>query len=189
LVQTIDLAPTLLDYFGLEPPADMLGLPVNGGQPSREACLFGMHGGHVNCTDGRYVYMRAPATPENGPLFNYTLMPTHMRKPFSLEELRVLDLAEPFSFTKGCRTLKVPATPLDGNAVSYGTLLFDLERDPGQEVPLEDPRVEQMMLAHLIRLMKENDAPPEQYVRLGLHWLEGASRLPDRGHPESPMQD
>ena len=26
----------------------------------RDGALFGIHGGHVNVTDGRYVYMRAP---------------------------------------------------------------------------------------------------------------------------------
>ena len=28
--------------------------------------------------------------------------------------------------------------------------------------------IEQMMIEHLVRLMKENDAPPEQFERLGL---------------------
>ena len=168
LVQTIDLAPTLLEFFGLERPPDMQGIPIGGGKLGRDACLFGMHGGHVNCTDGRYVYMRAPATPENGPLFNYTLMPTHMKRPFSLDELRDVDLAGPFSFTKGCRTLKTPATSWAGDAFSFGTLLFDLKRDPRQEHPIEDPEVEERMINHLHRLMVDSDAPPEQYVRLGL---------------------
>jgi chorismate mutase len=48
------------------------------------------------------------------------------------------------------------------------TLLFDLQADPHQERPLSDPAVEQMMIDHLVRLMRENDAPPEQYQRLGL---------------------
>ena len=33
---------------------------------------------------------------------------------------------------------------------------------------MDDPDVEQMMTEHLVRLMKENDAPPEQFERLGL---------------------
>ena len=45
----------------------------------------GHHGTHVNITDGRYVYMRAPLTRENGPVYEYTLMPTHMRAMFSPE--------------------------------------------------------------------------------------------------------
>ena len=32
----------------------------------------------------------------------------------------------------------------------------------------DDPEIEAMMTRHLARLMKENDAPAEQYARLGL---------------------
>lgn len=31
-------------------------------EPVIDSGLFGIHGGHVNCTDGRYVYMRGPTT-------------------------------------------------------------------------------------------------------------------------------
>jgi hypothetical protein len=162
------------------PLAETLSGDVGGGRAViREAALFGVHGGHVNCTDGRYVYMRAPATPENRPLFDYTLMPTHMKRPFSLTELRDAGLAEPFSFTKGCPLLKVPAyeAPWDASAPVHrivvdahqlGTLLFDLEQDPQQEHPIQDRDVEGKMIDHLVRLMVENDAPPEQFLRLGV---------------------
>lgn len=135
--------------------------------PVREAALFGMHGGHVNVTDGRYVYMRGPKDATNAPLYEYTLMPTHMRHTFGVEELRDLELAEPFPFTKGCRTLKVPGRSWV-NPHAFGTLLFDLQADPKQEHPMEDPAVEEYMIGHLVRLMRENDAPPEQFARLGL---------------------
>jgi arylsulfatase A-like enzyme len=171
LVQSIDLAPTLLEFFGIESTKDMLGKPlkdtINSNTPIREACLFGIHGGHVNCTDGRYVYMRAPINPDNKPLFNYTLMPTHIRRRFSVDELRKMELADPFSFTKGCRTMKIPKQPWV-NQYQFGTLLFDLEKNPKQESIIQNSEVEQMMIKHMVRLMKENDAPPEQYERLGL---------------------
>jgi arylsulfatase A-like enzyme len=65
LTQTIDIAPTLLRFFGLEPTPDMQGRDLatvlDGDRPVREGALFGIHGGHVNVTDGRYVYMRAAA--------------------------------------------------------------------------------------------------------------------------------
>jgi len=50
----------------------------------------------------------------------------------------------------------------------FGTLLFDLQSDPQQEHPIRDPQVERRMIAHLMWLMQENDAPLEQYQRLGL---------------------
>ncbi len=171
LVQMIDLPATLLDYFGAPLPADMQGVPLHDAiasdKPVREAALFGIHGGHVNCTDGKYVYMRAPANPANEPLYEYTLMPQHIRAPFSVEELQDIQLAEPFSFTKGCRTMKIAGRAwVDAHA--FGALLFDVEEDPGQENPLDDPAVEEMMIQHMVRLMRDNDSPPEQYQRLGL---------------------
>ena len=171
LVQMIDFPATLLQFFGLELPPEMQGVPladtIDRDVPVREAALFGIHGGHVNVTDGRYVYMRAPETPRNEPLHEYTLMPSRMRSMFSPEELQGVELAPPFTFTKGCPTLKLPARPWL-NAHEYGTLLFDLENDPGQENPIDAPEIEDRMTRHLVHLMKANDAPQEQFDRLGL---------------------
>lgn len=171
LVQTIDLPATLLEYFGVDRPADMQGVPLRDtmatGEPVRQAALFGLHGGHVNCTDGRYVYMRAPVSPDNAPLHEYTLMPAGMRHTFDVSRLQSPDLAEPFGSTKGCPTLRLPArSALDAH--SFGTMLFDLETDPNQERPIDEPAAQARMEKLMVRLMKENDAPVEQYERLGL---------------------
>jgi len=171
LVQMIDLPATLLEYFGVECPSDMQGVSLKetiaSDEPVREAALFGLHGGHVNCTDRRYVYMRAPVNPDNKPLYEYTMMPTHMREPFAVDELQNIELAEPFSFTKGCRTMKIEARPWT-NSHEFGTLLFDLQADPTQEYPLNDSAVEKRMSKYLVDLMRMNDTPPEQFERLGL---------------------
>ncbi|MFF1358554.1 sulfatase [Streptomyces sp. NPDC058297] len=169
LVQTIDLAPTILDYFGVERPADIQGvpLPVDEDMPVREAGLFGAHGGHVNITDGRYVYMRAPVSPDNTPLYEHTLMPTHMRGLFSPAELVDAELAEPFAFTKGVPTLRTPGRSLL-NPFLHGTLLFDLESDPEQLAPLVDDEAELRMASLLVELLRASEAPPSQYERLGL---------------------
>lgn len=174
LVQMIDLAPTLLDFFSVEIPEDMKGIPLRQtmdaercGRRAREAVLFGIHGGHVNCTDGRYVYMRAPAKPENQPLYNYTLMPMMMRRFFSMKQLRDIQLQTPFSFTKGMRVMKINASA-NSDFHSFGHLLFDLIEDPYQQFPIEDTSVEKHMTALMIRLMKQSDAPDDQFERLGL---------------------
>jgi arylsulfatase A-like enzyme len=171
LVQMIDIPATVLEYFGIERPQDMLGQPLRDAvaedRPVREAALFGLHGAHVNCTDGRYVYMRAPASPDNAPLYEYTLMPMHIRSRFSVEELANIELAEPFSFTKGCRMMRIPARAWI-NPHSFGTLLYDVEKNPGQEHPIQDVAIEQRMIGHLLRLMEEHDSPLEQYERMGL---------------------
>lgn len=187
LVQMIDFPATLLEFFGLPLPPDMRGVPLKetlvDDRPVRQAALFGVHGGHVNVTDGRYVYMRAPANPENQPLYEYTLMPTHIRSHFSLEELRTATLAGPFSFTKGLRVLRTEARPWI-EAHPFGTLLFDLATDPAQEHPLDDPDLEGRMIDLLIRLMVANDAPPEQFERLGLveeyRRFQASAVVPDR---------
>ncbi|RUR01801.1 sulfatase-like hydrolase/transferase [Labedella endophytica] len=171
LVQTIDFGATLLDYFGLPLPADMLGsaigpLLAEGVRP-REVGLFGSFGGHVNVTDGRYVYMRACATPENGPLYEHTLMPTHMASRFRPEELREAELIPPLAFSKQVPVLRMPAAAW-GDPWSFGTLLFDLLEDPDQLHPLVDPELERRMVGMLVTAMVEADAPPSQFERLGL---------------------
>ncbi|EFJ6762061.1 TPA: sulfatase, partial [Escherichia coli] len=50
----------------------------------------------------------------------------------------------------------------------FGHLLFDLQNDPQQLHPIDDDAIEARMIALLIQLMKDNDAPPEQFQRLGL---------------------
>jgi arylsulfatase A-like enzyme len=175
LVQpSIDLPLTLLDYFGVQPTGDMLGKSLTqtiaNDTPVREAAIFGIHGGQVNVTDGRYVYMRGYAGEENQPLFDYTLMPTHMRCLFHPDELKHATLNEPLSFTKESPVLKIPCNPAKTgrNETFKQTMLFDLQSDYGQKNPISDDAIEQKMVTHLTTLLKENDAPAEQYTRLGL---------------------
>ena len=172
LVQTIDLPATVLDYFGLDLPADMQGVPlgetVANDTAVREAALYGMHGGHVNVTDGRNTYMRAANSRDNAPLYNYTLMPSHMRHRFQVEELSDIELEAPFDFTKGCRTMKIGKSSAGWQFPDFDTLLFDLESDPGQLNPIADDAVEGRMIEHMVELMRANDAPSEQYQRLGV---------------------
>lgn len=170
LVQTIDLAPTLLDYFNVAQPVDMLGCSLRGtlagDKAVRAGGLYGLFGAHVNVTDGHYVYMRAPIA-DNTPLYEYTLMPTHMRHSFEVNELQDIHLAEPFSFTKGCRTMQIAGRQPDFRD-TYRTLLFDLDHDPGQEHPLSDQAIEKRMISLLMDVMQSNDCPAEQFTRLGL---------------------
>lgn len=176
LTQTIDLAPTLLRFFGRQPPPDMQGRDLAevlaDDRPVREGALFGIHGGHVNVTDGRYVYMRASVDAANAPLDEYTLMPTHMRSRFGVRELAAWEPAEPRSFTKGIRTMRMPVAASWNSPWQHGTLLFDLEADPGQEHPMADDDAELRMLRLLARLMHDNDAPASQFQRLGIPFDE-----------------
>lgn len=172
IVQTIDLAPTLLEFFNVRIPDEMQGEPLRdviaNDQPVRDAALFGYHGGHINITDGRYVYMMGPVSPSNGPLYEYTLMPTRMRELFSVNDLQNITLQEPFSFTQGCQLMKIEASHTFLNPFQYGSKLFDVQEDPEQKRELEDDDVELAMIKKMATLMRENDAPLEQYERLGI---------------------
>lgn len=174
LVQTIDLAPTILDYFGVEIPESMEGkvlTPVlQSDTPVRRYGIYGFFGSHVNITDGSYVYMRAPARPGNVPLNEYTLMPTMMRSRMTPLQFKDMELAEPFSFTKGCHVLKLKKTETDSDKPDfrYGNMLFEVNEDPKQLKPIDNPAKEAELMNEMIALMKENDAPPEQFERLGL---------------------
>ena len=185
LVQpSIDLGPTLLDFFRLESTPDMLGKSLRetiaADTAVRESAIFGHHGGHVNLTDGRYVYMRAPANADNEPLFDYTLMPTRMKNMFLTEELKDAELVSPFSFTKACPVLKVARPQLEPDPHAPGkmrsvatadaseTMLFDLGSDPQQLERIDDPDLETRLAAQMVTLMRDCEAPEEQYQRLGL---------------------
>ncbi len=67
LTQTIDLAPTFLDLFGVAAPTEIQGhslLPLIAAHRSvRQGALFGYFGGAINVTDGRYTYHRFPPNP------------------------------------------------------------------------------------------------------------------------------
>ncbi|MBF9018373.1 MULTISPECIES: sulfatase [unclassified Oceanispirochaeta] len=174
LVQTIDIAPTLLDFFNIEIPGDMQGCSlervIRNDESVREGALFGLHGGHINYTDGRYVYMRAPVSADDKNLFNYTLLPTHINSLFSPEELSDMTLEKPLSFSKGCQVLKIRALKPSHNTYQHtlGDYLFDLANDPEQKKPITDPDLVTSMKEKMSLLMKEADAPNETYIRYGL---------------------
>jgi len=180
LTQTIDVAPTLLALHGQPVPAECEGRSlmdtVLGQVAAREGLLYGVFGSAVNITDGRYTYFRYPRNLRGADLYQYTLMPAHMKELFSVAELADATLAPPFPFTKGVPLLKVPATPKSpvffghgpGGQQDTNTVLYDLTRDPAQLGPIRDTDVEARLLGAMSRLMRANDAPAESYSRLGL---------------------
>ena len=55
------------------------------------------------------------------------------------------------------------------NHREFKDLLFDLEQDPLQLHPVNNREIEKKLIIEMIRLMKENEAPEEQFRRLGLY--------------------
>lgn len=52
--------------------------------------------------------------------------------------------------------------------MKYGDLLFDLQNDPGQNIPIDQPEVEERLKAAMKRLLQQNEAPAELYERIQL---------------------
>lgn len=177
-VQMTDLAPTLLEFFGQPVPEDMTGKPLRPvfekGEKLHDYVVFGFHGAEIIVTDGKYLYMNAPEHPED-PYYEYTLMPAHMRMRFSCEELKDMELAEPFSFTKGLRTLKIRClgSTVGGSKEEAPSRLFDIEKDPGQLKEIHDPEAVCRMKALIAGYMAKTDAPKELYHRYGIRPLPG----------------
>ena len=180
LTQTIDLMPTFLDMFDVEPPKEVEGTSIlnvlREDTAIKEGGLFGVFGSAINITDGRYTLFLYPDDIHRGDLNQYTLMPTHMVTRFSVEELRESSLAAPFNFTKGVPLLKIPSTPKSPQYARHGagaqfdtnTALYDVVEDPYQENKLDDPEVTERLVRLMVKLMQKNDAPIETYRRFDL---------------------
>jgi arylsulfatase A-like enzyme len=183
LTQTTDLMPTLLALHGVAAPASAEGhnlLPLlEQDHAVREAALYGMFGAGTNITDGRYTYFRYPEDMTQQQLYEYTLMPMHLKNLFHVDELRGAQLSPPLGFTQGVPLMKVPARrnakgqPAGHQGQGNGyedttTVLFDLQDDPEQLKPFREDAIEARLLDLMAQLMRANEAPPEAFIRLGL---------------------
>jgi len=167
LVGTIDIAPTLLDYFEVSHIPHMNGrnlrATIDRDEKVHDGVLFGYFGQEVNLTDGRYVYMRGSRSGQT--IHEYTLMPCYFNYRMSPELLATASGSkENFSFLKNCPVIKIPQK----TGGIEETRLYDLKMDSEQENPLRDKKTEERLQKLMIRLMHENEAPPEQFERLGL---------------------
>ena len=176
LTQTIDLMPTFLDIHDCKIPETVEGsslLPVmDCDQVIHDAALFGRFGAATNITDGRYVYYRYPDDLVAEPLWEYTLIPTHQKGLFADVEFEGATLVKPFKFLGDFPVMRLPA----GRQLEKGqgariedavTTLYDLDADPAQLQPIEDPETERRLINEMKKLMQRNEAPPEAYIRLG----------------------
>ncbi len=180
LTQAIDVMPTILEMFGLQPDRTVQGkslLPLASGDADsiRDIALYGIFGGAINATDGQYSYFRYPRNMETRDLFEYTLMPMHNRSLFEVRELENATLHRGFDFTRGAPVLKVPAlpdakrSPRQGGFADTQTVLFDLTKDSKQMTPIDAPDVEQRILCEMRSEMKKHAAPAELYARFDIN--------------------
>ncbi len=178
LTQTTDLMPTFLDLFGLKPPTEVTGrslaplFKAGAEDWQREGILFGQFGSAINFTDGRWVYFLYPREPFEADLYQYTLMPTHSRTPFEVADFDGAEFSRGFDFTRGYPTMRLPFQKDAPNSMlrrmpllDPKTRLFDLEADPEQKHPIDDPKREADIRECVRRLLDRAEAPAELYGR------------------------
>ncbi len=172
LTQTVDLFATVLEAAGAPVPDGSRSksfLPLLQGRQadSREALLYGTFGQGVCATDGQWTIFKSPESA--GPLNYYSSM---------VFKSLIVDSVSPQA---GCGThipgvdfaqWQVPVE-VDPNAVTPAgreDFLFCRSEDPGQKENLWDREHGELerMLALTKELMAGQDAPTEQYARLGL---------------------
>ena len=181
LTQTIDIMPTIMELHNHSIPEDVSGnsiMPLFAKDtPIRSSAIFGYFGAACNITNGTHVYHRYPEKLNADGLYEYTLMPTRMTTRFPISDLVGATLTDPFSFTKGAPLMKLkPRTNEKGDPVECQgmdfedtkTQLYNLEDDPKQENPINDPEIEAKLISEMIHHMNEADAPKEMYSRFNL---------------------
>lgn len=175
LVQTIDIAPTMLEYFGQPIPKDMQGIVLREAAaqdaPVHDTLLMGFYGGQLDVTDGKYMLMYDIRQKDILP-YEYTLMPTHMACRFSIAEMKTAQLRRPFDFTKGCPVLQTQPDRVVFVGDMDGDRLYDLELDPHQVHPIENKEVYDRLVNSLREHFDRLDSPQEQYIRYGLPFVE-----------------
>jgi hypothetical protein len=180
LTSVIDIMPTILECHGIAVPPECRGTSLlrvldNDG-PIHEVVLSGVFGGPLLICDGRYAYHRGPKYLDSTDLYEYRMLPMHMRGPFSLQELRQMELAGPFDFTKDVRILKIKARDDSKRVPNHDgetfqdceTRLFDLTVDAGEKHPIDDPAVVQRLLAAAVEEMRKHAVPREMFERFEL---------------------
>jgi arylsulfatase A-like enzyme len=199
LTQTIDLMPTLLDIFDMPQPPETQGrslLPLLAAEePARgeRGCLYGQFGAAINFTDGRYTYFRYPVPAHAATLNQYTLMPMNMRSYFEAIEFSDAQVVDSLPFTRGYPVWKLPIR-MDAKAnmtrryplLDARTVIYDIDADPEQRSPLEDPVLEAELTGKLLALLQQNDAPAELYSRYGLDARPSAGSEPPAAKAIAP---
>ena len=94
-------------------------------------------------------------------------MPVRMSSPFQVEELTNMSFTKEFTFSKGANVMRIPTT-VHSRSFEQGTRLYDLKNDPEQLFPIKDEETERRLTLLMKQLMRQNEAPKEQYERMGI---------------------
>ncbi|MDD7045064.1 MAG: sulfatase [Peptoniphilaceae bacterium] len=177
ITQNIDIMPTVLDYFDISTPDDVKGKSwrrLADNKFDKDYALFGYHGLQMNVTDGRYVYLKAP-NKLNKPLFEYTTSLSGIRGYLGKGKE---DIIETGNFIKRSKypVYKIPVdlpkqiqSEKSGLSLINKSYIFNIINDYEQRNNLiSNESLETKMKKLMVRAMKENDSPEEQYERFNL---------------------
>ena len=181
LTQTIDLMPTFCELFGATIPPEVQGRrscrSSRRTRPQRDAVIFGYWGGGINVDDGRYTWFCYPRDMKNQDLYQYTLMPAHMTKLFTVEEMQQRQPRPALRLDQGRAAAAHrprlqgrpahPQLPLPRGDGGHRPPSSTTSRPtPARSTRSATPAVEARLRAALFRIMAENDAPAEVVRRM-----------------------
>ncbi|GAB3071244.1 sulfatase [Salinicoccus sesuvii] len=176
LTQNIDIMPTIMDYFGLQPPSvvqgeSLLELIQEKKEVIRSEAIYGVFGMTVNITDGKYTYLKSSASEDNYPCNVYTAMPTSFRTFHGTNAPEQIETGRFLNHTN-YPVFKIPVSekgvPFKLAMHVQKSLLFNIEEDYYQQEPITDESLIEHYNQRLVSNMKQFDAPTEQFIRLGL---------------------
>ena len=159
LVQLVDLFPTVLDGFNIEPPEETQGksllpyvLVPGKGTPIRDVACYGRFGEAINITDGKWTLYLWPPPERNEPLNWYSPLPPQ----FGAVQVTG-------DYNGVCYSAKVTR----GETRSA---LYNIKDDYAQVHNLyeQEPEVAARLTEKIGRFLRSIDAPPEQLIRLGI---------------------
>lgn len=179
LTQNIDIMPTVLDYHHIEIPDTVKGaswktLIDDPDAYDKTYALYGYHAMAMNITDGTYTMFKAP-NKENKPCYEYTCIPTTIRKflgtgiESEIETGRYLKRTEYPLYKIPVYAPSIIDNVEGGLREVSEDMLFDIRKDYKQSVNLYDDHEETTikMKKLMVHALKEMDAPEEQFERVG----------------------
>ena len=170
LTATMDLMPTLMELHGAPLPPHVHGKSFRhlftGDGDHHDAVLFGYFGKDIGMTDGKYSYCRQPL-PESR-LYHYTAAPRNFADFMPRETLKAADFGVFLKTADGIPHYRIESkSSRHANAPDFNPV-FDVTRDPGQEHPIHDAKLEERLAAKMKELMVRYEAPECQFTRMGL---------------------
>lgn len=173
LAQWIDLAPTILQFFGAPILEGATGRSLNGAlsgcQVGRDYALFGYFGGHCGITDGDYIYYRAPNP--SYPLYRYTLAPYEMKTPVTRKHLCLAQWEPGSNWSFGSPLLRIPAEAWEPQSdEGYRHQLYHAKVGSCLEIgdSLYGMNLERGLLTKLRAAFEKEQAPRPQFDRYGI---------------------